>query len=262
MKKAILGVIGGLGPMATARFLERVVQMTDAQQDQDHVDMILNNFPSIPDRTGYILGTSSVSPLPGLVSSARGLERQGVRCIAMPCVTAHYFHKELQNAVAVPVLDAVADAVTMLQNAGAARAGILATDGSIRSGLLTRALENGGINPILPSRERQKDVMHLIYANIKAGLPVEENRFLAAYRELMDCGSDVVILGCTELSLLPRELLPEGTVLDVLDVLARESVLRCGKKLKAQYCDLLKGVTPIANQHSGIPGRNSKACAG
>ncbi len=235
MSHPILGVIGGLGPLATARFLERVTQMTDAEQDQEHVDMIIRNFPSVPDRTAYILGDSGISPLPGLIRSAEALARERVTCIAMPCITAHYFHRELHAAVSVPILDAVSDTVSLLQRAGISRAGILATDGTIRSGLLTRDLENGRITPILPSQARQADLMHLIYANIKAGFPADTARFQAVCRELMDCGSDVLILGCTELSLIRRECRPEGPYLDMLDVLARESVLRCGKKLKPQY---------------------------
>ena len=89
MRKHILGVIGGMGPSATAHFMERVIAMTDAKCDQENVDMIVYNFPSIPDRTGYILGSNLRSPLPGLLSVARALERQKVSSIAIPCVTAH-----------------------------------------------------------------------------------------------------------------------------------------------------------------------------
>ena len=97
MEKNIIGVIGGLGPLATAHFMELVIEMTDAKRDQENVDMIVYNFPSIPDRTGYILGSNLKSPLPGLKNVAHALVRQKVSCIAIPCVTAHYFHKELQG---------------------------------------------------------------------------------------------------------------------------------------------------------------------
>ena len=88
--RSLLGVIGGLGPLATAHFLELVVDMTDARTDQENVDMIIYNFPSIPDRTGYLLGSNLKSPLPGLLSVGHALARDGVSCIAIPCITAHY----------------------------------------------------------------------------------------------------------------------------------------------------------------------------
>ncbi len=262
MKQKVLGVLGGLGPLATASFLERVVEMTDTRQEQDNVDMIIYNFPSIPDRTGYILGSNLKSPLPGLLNAARALDRQSVNCIAIPCVTAHYFHRELQNAVAAPIINAVAETAGYLKTAGVARVGIMATDGTVQSRLLAGELKCAGIHPILPSKQRQADVMHLIYENVKAEKKVELDRFQAVQQELRVCGSEVIVLGCTELSLIHRDYPLEGCFLDVMDVLAREAIIRCGKKLKPQYQNLLKGGNRHEDQYSGISGENRKACAG
>ena len=252
MEKKIIGVIGGLGPMATAHFMELVVEMTDAKRDQENVDMIVYNFPSIPDRTGYILGSNLKSPLPGLLSVARALERQKVDCIAIPCVTAHYFHKELQGAVQVPVLNGVAEMVSLLKARGIKKVGIMATDGTIRSGLLSRELDNAGIIPVIPSEERQADVMHLIYHNVKAGKKAEMDRFYRVQQELMDCGAEVILLGCTELSIIKRDEKIGPGFLDVMEVLARETVIRSGKKLKPKYETLLKGGEIHATQYSGV----------
>lgn len=262
MKQRVLGVIGGLGPLATAHFMERVVEMTEASREQENVDMIVYNFPSIPDRTGYILGSNLKSPLPGLLSVARALARQQVSCIAVPCVTAHYFYRELQSAVPVPILNGIEATASLLKESGITRAGIMATDGTVRSGLLTRELESAGINPILPAPERQRDVMHLIYENVKAGAPPELDRFQAVAQELMACGSQVILLGCTELSVLRRAANPEGCYLDVMDVLAREAVLRCGKQLNPRFDNLLKGVVCRADQYTAISGANCGPCAG
>lgn len=262
MKGKILGVVGGLGPLATARFLELVVEMTDAKREQDNVDMIVYNFPSIPDRTGYILGCNLKSPLPGLKSVAQALVRQKVACIAIPCVTAHYFHKELQDAVPVPILNGVAETVQLLKTKGIKKVGIMATDGTIRSGLLSRELDNAGIIPVIPSAERQADVMHLIYENVKAGKLADMDRFRAVQRELVDCGAEVILLGCTELSVIRRDEDIGPGFLDVMEVLARESILRCGKKLKPQFESLIKGEDVHAAQYSGISGRNGTPRAG
>lgn len=262
MKQNVVGVIGGLGPLATAHFMELVIQMTEAKRDQENVDMIVYNFPSIPDRTGYILGSNLKSPLPGLLSVARALERQKVCCIAIPCVTAHYFHKELQSAVQVPILNGVAETVQLLKARGIQKVGIMATDGTIRSGLLSRELDNGGLLPVLPSEARQGDVMHLIYQNVKAGKKPEMARFRRVQQELLDCGAEIILLGCTELSLIKRDEEIGQGFLDIMEVLAREAVLRSGKRLKAEYRNLLKGGRSVAEEYSGVSGQKRTACAG
>ena len=242
MKKKILGVIGGLGPIATARFMELVIAMTDAKTDQENVDMIVYNFPSIPDRTGYILGSNLKSPLPGLRNVGQALGRQRVCCIAIPCVTAHYFHRELQAGIPAPILNGVAETVNLLKAQGIKRAGIMATDGTIRSRLLAEELDQAGIVPIIPSAARQEDVMHLIYRNVKAGKPAEMERFRRVQQELLDCGAEVIILGCTELSIIKRDEAIGPGFVDVMEVLARESVLRCGKKLRPEYERLINDI--------------------
>lgn len=241
MEKHILGVIGGLGPMATALFMEQVISMTDAATDQENVDMILYNFPSIPDRTGYILGTSSQSPLPEMTRVGLALAQQAVSCIAIPCVTAHYFHSQLQQCIPVPIINGVAETARLLKEQGIGRVGIMATDGTVRTRLLSGELEKAGIQPVLPSALRQKDVMHLIYENVKAGRPVGMDRFRAVQQELLDAGAQWIILGCTELSVIKRNCDIGPGFLDVMEVLARESVLRCGKKLRPEYECLIEG---------------------
>lgn len=262
MKKKIIGVIGGLGPLATAHFMEMVTQMTDAKRDQENVDMIVYNFPSIPDRTGYILGSILKSPLPGLMSVGQALVRQRVSCIAIPCVTAHYFHKELQGAIPVPIINGVAETVKLLKEQGIKKVGIMATDGTIRSGLLSKELDHGGIISVIPSSKRQEDVMHLIYENVKAGKPAEMERFRRVQQELNDCGAQMILLGCTELSIIKRDENIGPGFLDVMEVLARETVIRSGKKLKPQYETLIKGGDIHAAKYSGISGADRVSCAG
>lgn len=235
MHKKILGVVGGLGPIATAHFLELVTRMTNACTEQDHLDMIIYDFPSIPDRTGYIQGSNLKSPLPGLLSVGRALSRQGVSCIAVPCVTAHYFFPELTASISTPIIDAVAETVRHLQEQGITRAGIMATDGTIYSGLFSRALSDAGVAPVIPSALRQADVISLIYDHIKAGLPADMDRFRSIQAELLEKGSQVIILGCTELSLIKRDFPIGAGFIDTMEVLAQQALLRCGKTLKEEY---------------------------
>lgn len=238
-QRPILGVIGGMGPMATVYFMELVIRMTDAAADQENLDMIVYHLPSIPDRTGYILNPEEENPLPELLRAGQALVRQGAACLAIPCVTAHYFYDALQAALPVPVIHGIQETALHLQENGVTSAGIMATDGTIASGLLTRALEEAGITPVLPSGQAQADVMHLVYRNIKAGAPVELERFRAVQRELLDAGAQAIILGCTELSLIKRDYAIGPGFLDAMEVLARQAVLRCGMPLKAEYRHLI-----------------------
>lgn len=239
MSGSVLGVIGGLGPLATAHFLELTTRMTDAATEQQNLDMIVYNFPSIPDRTGYILGSNLKSPLPGLLWAGRNLTRQGVDCIAIPCVTAHFFYEELREALAAPIIHAVRETARYLKDRGVSSAGIMATDGTILSGLFSRALLDADIRPMIPSKARQAQVMELIYEDIKAGNPPDMEKFFAVSQELRQKGAETILLGCTELSLIKKEHALGPGYLDSMEVLARASLLRCGKPIKPQYENLI-----------------------
>lgn len=237
--KKVLGVIGGMGPIATAFFMELVIRMTQAETDQDHLDMIIYNIPSIPDRTSYILNRSEDSPLPMIIGIARKLEEQGVEFLAMPCCTAHYFQEELENALHKPFVNIIRATVHYLKDRGIRRVGVMATDGTIRSGLFRKELEENDMEYICPSPERQADVMHIIYHNVKANEPVDMDRFHAAGKELRDRGAEAIILGCTELSLVKRDYPIGAGYIDAMEVLAQQSLLFCGSKLKEEYKELI-----------------------
>lgn len=230
-----LGVIGGLGPIATSHFMELVIRMTDAGIDQEHLDMIIYHTPSIPDRSSYILDQSLPSPLDPMIALGQRLSEQGVGCIAIPCVTAHYFHDKLSSSISAPIIHAVEETAIHLQAAGIKKAGIMATDGTVSSGLFQQQLEKRGITRVIPSAEGQKDVMHLIFDCIKANKPADMERFQRVARELRDNGAEVIILGCTELSLIKRDHEIGPGFLDALEVLAQQAVMRCGAPLKSEY---------------------------
>lgn len=233
--KGILGVIGGLGPIATAHFMELVIRMTDAQTDQEHLDMIIYNTPSIPDRTGYILDETRESPLPRMIGIGQTLASQGCRCIAIPCITAHYFYGDLESQIPAPIVNGLRETVVHLHERGITKVGIMATDGTVTARLFHRELEDMGMEPIVPSQERQQDVMHLIYRNIKANRPAEMDKFHAVANELREKGAQAIILGCTELSLIKRDYPIGPGFIDAMEVLAQRSVLVCGAQLKEEY---------------------------
>lgn len=235
----ILGVIGGLGPLATAHFMELVVQLTEANTEQENVDMIVYNFPSIPDRSDFIMGYYLKSPLHRLLYVANALARQDVDLIAIPCMTAHYFYSELSERTQLPIINAIEETAHYLKQRGIRRAGIMATEGTIASKLFHKAFACHGIDSIVPTPERQKDVNHLIYKNIKAGVPAEMDRFHRVESELQTAGAEVIVLGCTELSLIKRDHPLSAGYLDAMEVLAQQAVLRCGKRIKGNRLELI-----------------------
>lgn len=236
MKK--LGVIGGLGPMATAFFMQMVIEMTEAAVDQQHIEMLIHNCPSIPDRTGYILGKSRENPCPAMIAIGQNLAANGAELIAVPCVTANYFYEQLSEAIPVPLINIIEETAGYLSRRGVKTAGLMATDGTVESGLFQKALEAAGIEVILPEEAAQKDVMHLIYENVKASKPVELFRFERAAAQLRSRGAEVIVLGCTELSMIRRDYEIGAGYLDAMQLLAKCAVEQCGT-LKKEYKELI-----------------------
>ena len=237
--KKTLGVIGGLGPGATAHFMNLVTDMTEAAVDQEHVEMIVFSSPSIPDRTRHILDNSQPNPLPQMLAIGQRLAALGAEQIAIPCVTAHYFYDALETGIPVGIINGVQETVLHLKENGITNVGIMATDGTVASGIFHRELTKWDMTALVPSAARQKDVMHIIFNNIKAGKPADMTRFLAAAQDLQQQGAQAIILGCTELSLVKRDNAIGPGFIDAMEVLAQQSVLRCGGILKEEYASLI-----------------------
>jgi len=235
MSNETLGVIGGLGPIATAHFMELVTNMTDAKTDQEHLEMILFSAPTIPDRTAHILDNSRPSPLPRMLAIGQKLADMAVSRIAIPCVTAHYFFDALEAGIPVPLIHGVRETVAHLKENGIRKVGIMATTGTVRSRIFHHELERQGLSPMVPDEAGQEHVMHLIFENIKAGRPAEMNRFQSVAQQLKAGGAEAIILGCTELSLIKRDRYIGPGFIDAMEVLAQQAVLQCGLPLKEEY---------------------------
>lgn len=235
-----LGVIGGLGPMATAYYLELVIRMTDAARDQEHPQIIIMDIPTIPDRTAYILGKSADSPLQPMVELGKQMKDLGVSVLATPCITAHYFHEALQEGIGLPLIHGIRCVAELLQRAGIRKVGLMATDGTVQSGIFQRQVEECGMELILPSEDGQQGVMALIYDQIKVGIAPDMDLFASIRDDLRRSGAEVIVLGCTELSLLKKERSLGDGFVDALEVLAKESVLACGKQVRPEYDQLFR----------------------
>lgn len=233
-----LGVIGGLGPMATALFMKMVIEMTDAAVDQEHIEMIIYNCPRIPDRTSFILGLSARDPAPEMIEIGERLAAQGAEMIAIPCITANYFYERLSREIHAKIINIIEESHAYLIERNIRCAGLMATSGTIESRLFQKIFEEHNCKLVIPSEERQQDVMHVIYQNVKANRPVEMGRFLAVSEELREAGAEVIILGCTELSVVRENYQIGAGFLDAMQLMAKCAVESCGQ-LKEEYRELI-----------------------
>lgn len=222
MKK--LGVVGGLGPMTTVSFIKRVIDMTEADLDQEHIPMVIEHCTKVPDRTAFILGTSDEDPMLFIIDACKNLEHSGATHIAIPCVTAHFFYDKLIQSVDIPVYNGIDLCVKAFQAKGFTKVGLMATEGTVKSKIFAKPLEAAGIECIEPGDELQQYVTDLIYNNVKMGNSVEKDKFETVASALRERGAQSILLGCTELSVIADEWLPEGEFLDMMSVLAKACV--------------------------------------
>ncbi|MCI9420748.1 MAG: aspartate/glutamate racemase family protein [Eubacterium sp.] len=235
-----VGVIGGLGPMATIYYLEQVTKMTDAKKDQEHLKILMESIPDTPDRTHYILEKKGTSPLPSLIKAGQELTRLGAGFLAIPCVTAHYFYEPLCGALQIPVLSLCEDTAIEMSAKKIKRAGILATEGTIQSRVLEQVFEKYGIESVYPDSSAQQLVMEMIYGKIKKGTFPDREDIQIVKHSLLEKGAQKIVLGCTELSLLKKEYPLDTLYVDMLEILAQKTVLFSGAPLKEAYKNLIQ----------------------
>ena len=236
MTKKSIGILGGMGPLATADLFRKIVTLTRAGCDGDHIRVYMDSNSSIPDRTAAIL-SGGPDPLPAMRDSLRKLERCGADCIIMPCNTAHYFLPRLQALTDIPflsLLEAAAKAARDRLPAGTAA--LLATRGTLASGLYQRALEAEGVSCLLPDEAGQAALMRVIYDGVKADADPESYRadLEGVVDGLSRRGAGYFILGCTELPLAAAALHLSVLTLDPTEELATAAIRWCGFQVKGE----------------------------
>ena len=220
-----IGILGGMGPLATVDLFRRIVEGTDAASDREHIPMVIDNNTAIPDRTQAILHGGE-SPVPQMVRSAVRLEAMGADVLIMPCNTAHFFYDALQPFLGVPMLHMIRETLEEARRRGVRRAGLLATDGTCQSGVYHRVFEPAGVTLLTPDEAGQREVMRVIYEGVKAGRAAFDTRALRrALDALTAQGAQTLILGCTELPLaFARYDLAGYETLNPTEVLARAAI--------------------------------------
>lgn len=232
MSEQKLGVLGGMGPQATQVFYQFVLDRTDAVRDQDHLPAVILSDTGMPDRTQAILSGETRELYGRLLKDARLLESCGCTAIAVPCNTSHYFVDQLQSEVKVPIIHMIREAAAALAAQGKKRPGILATEGTIRSGLYQKECAALGLEAVAPDEETQKLVTSIIYDEIKQGEKGSRDKFAHIDKALRKAGCDCAILACTELSVFSTYHPLPPFYLDAMMVLAEQAVTRCGYPLR------------------------------
>lgn len=185
--------------MATCDLFRKIVECEDVATDQEHVRVCIDSNTEIADRTAAILCGGS-DPLPEMIRSAVRLEGMGADVLIMPCNTAHYFYDTLVKYVKVPFLHMPGETAARIADKGIKTVGLLATDGTIQSGVYSKAFEKRNIDVLVPETDEQKEVMGLIYDGVKAGrTDYDTARFIEVVNNLLGRGAEVLVLGCTEL---------------------------------------------------------------
>lgn len=227
-----LGIIGGMGPLAGCDLLKKIIENTQADCDQQHIPVLLDSNTAIPDRTAAILAGGE-DPTAQLCASARRLVQAGAEVLAMSCNTAHYFYEAVADSVSVPVLHMPRLTAAYVEDTGLERVALLATDGTLRSGVYQRAFS--GRTLLQSEGEDQAAIMSLIYDGVKRGNMGFDT---AAVRRTLDrlnaAGAQAYILGCTELPIAFAQFGLPGRVIDPTLILARAAVEHCGGRLKKE----------------------------
>lgn len=227
-----VGIIGGMGPLATADLFTKIINFTDAASDADHIHILIDNNPKTPDRTSAILrGTKS--PLPYLVRSAERLQQAGADFLLIPCITSHYFMDALSKEVQVPIVNMIEETAKHLVAQNISKVVVLATDGTRASGVFDAVFSLYGLSILYPNADAQAALMDVIYKGVKAGSKHWDTSFLNAEIErLLVAGAEAVILGCTELPLAAEMYGIAGRLVNPTDILARAAVAYAGYPLR------------------------------
>jgi aspartate racemase len=233
LREKVIGILGGLGPEATLRLFQVILEKTPASSDQDHLRLIIDNNPKIPERLPAILG-SGPDPVPMMVSSGQALTRAGAEFIIIPCVSAHYFLPELRREIALPILSMLDEAALQIAASQPAikTIGLLAAEGTMKVGLFQKRLSAAGIQTIIPDGKDRENAQKYIFEikDTKSRHDRKEisQKFVEIGERMIARGAEAILIGCTEISIVvdPESFAVRG--FDALTILARAAIREGG----------------------------------
>ena len=226
-----LGVIGGMGPLATVKFYDKIVLNTEAHNDNEHIDLIVLNHSTMPDRTKCIIENKDTEFLNEIKKDLEILERIGIDVVAIPCNTSHYFYDEFKNFTNLKIINMIEETILEIKRRGIKKVAVFGTLGTLNSKVYNKYAKENGIEVKELSLEDKKTVMDIIY-KIKETNNLESKDFVEILNRY--CNDKTIgIIACTELSLLD---IPENlNTIDALDVLVNKSIEHSGAKIKNKY---------------------------
>ncbi len=228
---SMIGILGGMGPEATNQLCALITALTPVTRDQDHIPVITYNNPQIPDRVKAVSGESE-SPVPEMIRTARVLEQAGADMLVMPCNLAHFYLADVQKAISIPLLDMVGETVkfTIENYPRAQTIGMIASTPTIECGIYERAFRRHDRLLVSPDMDEQESkVMRAIYGQdgIKCGHKTRPRALLMEVgRALVTKGAELIIAGCTEVSLVMKRKNSPFIVIDPMEIVARVAVER------------------------------------
>lgn len=217
----LLGVLGGMGPLASAYFYEQLTLLTNVNCDADHINMLISSMTRTPDRTSFILGQNKENPLQYLIKDALMLEQCGVDIIAVTCNTSHYFIDDLSRSVNVPIINMIELTIGSLKQKSIKKVGIMATKGTYQTKLYEQECIKQNIEPFIPCEKIQDEIMNIIYNQIKKNGTIEMNSFQAIIDYFIANNCERIILGCTELSIIEKQINLPNLIIDPINILAK-----------------------------------------
>ena len=229
--KKTVGIIGGMGPGATALLFQKLIDYTDAKCDAEHMHIIIDNNTAIPDRTTAILNGEN-TPALCICESGKKLEQCGAELLLIPCNTSHYFYDYIQAQLTVPIVNMIAETAKECLKNGYRKVGVLATTGTCNTHTYDRELKKHGVEAVYPDEEGQKKVMEIIYDQVKAGCKINVQILDQTLKKMSSEGAQAFILGCTELPFAIKNGDFGYHFLDSLDILSRRAVEMAGYPLK------------------------------
>jgi aspartate racemase len=223
----IVGILGGMGPEATVDFMAKVIALTPADKDQDHVRMLVDHNPKVPNRQAAILSNGQ-DPRPTLALMAQGLQEAGADFLVVPCNTAYVFQDAITTATTIPLISIIDVTIEAISEArpDVSSVGVLATDGCLRAGIYQQSLADAGLQAVLPTDDELTELMRLV-DGVKAGIkgaPVSE-AMQALANSLEARGAQAIIAGCTEIPLVLDAAMLNVPLISSTDVLAQKTVL-------------------------------------
>ena len=234
MRKTI-GILGGMGPLATCDLFSKIIQITDASCDQEHVRICIDNNTEISDRTNAIIRHGK-DPVPEMVKSAVRLQSFGADVLIMPCNTAHYFYDRILPFVDIPFLSMIDETAKVISDRGLRKVGLLATDGTLQTAVYEKAFKKRGISIMVPPPENQVHIMDLIYNGVKAGnKEIDTKPTKKTIEDLFRNGAQTLVLGCTELPVAFDLYGFDYPKTDPTLILASRAVQFVGAKVKKEY---------------------------